>query len=235
MNKNNNNYESLLIEKPVIVSFRPSQAKPIAQEVIDSIKQATNVDYYVTTSWGEMADLMKKKPSLITFHTSLVAYDQVSITEFVSMLQTLIRCVPECKDTHIAAVIYKDITFHTIKILQKTDVLGIIPSASTFGIENHIKSVTALINGIPYWPKDIISDLSGNEPKRIKPNAFKLTARQQQVLELICNRGLTNKRIASALKITESTVKIHVSSILKTYGVRNRTQLAVAANSLSKD
>lgn len=59
---------------------------------------------------------------------------------------------------------------------------------------------------------------------------FDLTPRQQQVLKLVCHRGLSNKAIAGILKISESTVKIHVSSILKEYGVKNRTQLVLAFN-----
>jgi DNA-binding NarL/FixJ family response regulator len=58
----------------------------------------------------------------------------------------------------------------------------------------------------------------------------KLTPRQSQVLKLICHRGLSNKAIGNILKITESTVKIHTSAILKRYGVKNRTQLVLAYN-----
>lgn len=61
-------------------------------------------------------------------------------------------------------------------------------------------------------------------------STFKLTPRQQQVLRLVCHRGLSNKAIAGILKISESTVKIHISSILKEYGVKNRTQLVLAFN-----
>lgn len=57
-----------------------------------------------------------------------------------------------------------------------------------------------------------------------------LTPRQSQVLKLVCHRGLSNKAIGNILKISESTVKIHISAILKRYGVRNRTQLVLAYN-----
>lgn len=57
-----------------------------------------------------------------------------------------------------------------------------------------------------------------------------LTTRQNQVLKLVCHRGLSNKAIGNILKISESTVKIHISAILKRYGVRNRTQLVLAYN-----
>jgi DNA-binding NarL/FixJ family response regulator len=49
-------------------------------------------------------------------------------------------------------------------------------------------------------------------------------------MALVANRGLSNKKIAQILNISESTVKVHISSILKAYGVRNRTQLALAGN-----
>jgi DNA-binding NarL/FixJ family response regulator len=58
--------------------------------------------------------------------------------------------------------------------------------------------------------------------------SLKLTPRQSQVLKLICHRGLSNKAIGNILKISESTVKIHTSAILKRYGVKNRTQLVLA-------
>ena len=58
--------------------------------------------------------------------------------------------------------------------------------------------------------------------------SVKLTPRQSQVLKLICHRGLSNKAIGNILKISESTVKIHTSAILKRYGVKNRTQLVLA-------
>lgn len=60
--------------------------------------------------------------------------------------------------------------------------------------------------------------------------ANSLTPRQSQVLKLICHRGLSNKAIGNILKISESTVKIHTSAILKRYGVKNRTQLVLAYN-----
>jgi DNA-binding NarL/FixJ family response regulator len=39
--------------------------------------------------------------------------------------------------------------------------------------------------------------------------------------------GYSNKQIATMLEITESTVKSHVSSLLKAVACTNRTQLAV--------
>ena len=53
----------------------------------------------------------------------------------------------------------------------------------------------------------------------------KLTARQRQIAELI-RQGLSNREIAARLDLTEGTVKLHVSAILKRLAARNRTDVA---------
>ena len=53
---------------------------------------------------------------------------------------------------------------------------------------------------------------------------FALTARQQQVATLVCNR-LSNKMIARKLGVTEGTVKVHLHAIFAKLDVRSRTAL----------
>lgn len=57
---------------------------------------------------------------------------------------------------------------------------------------------------------------------------FQLTSRQSAILHGIC-RGDSNKIIARAFDIAESTVKIHVKTILRKIAVKNRTQAAIWA------
>lgn len=51
----------------------------------------------------------------------------------------------------------------------------------------------------------------------------RFTAREQAILDLL-QRGESNKRIAYYLKMSESTVKIHVRNIMKKTEARNRTE-----------
>jgi two-component system, NarL family, nitrate/nitrite response regulator NarL len=59
-----------------------------------------------------------------------------------------------------------------------------------------------------------------------------LTRRQRDVLALI-SEGKSNKLIADALTMTESTVKAHVKQIIKRLHVANRTQAALLATRAS--
>jgi len=55
-----------------------------------------------------------------------------------------------------------------------------------------------------------------------------LTNREQDVLQQIV-LGKSNKEIASALDISEATVKTHINNLLGKLGVEDRTQAATAA------
>jgi len=63
-----------------------------------------------------------------------------------------------------------------------------------------------------------------------------LTAREFEVLQFVAD-GLANKEIAWKLRISEKTVKSHVSTILGKFGLESRTQAALyaARNGLVSD
>jgi DNA-binding CsgD family transcriptional regulator len=64
--------------------------------------------------------------------------------------------------------------------------------------------------------------------ERVAADPFGLTSREREVLALVA-AGHTNKRIADALFISESTAGVHVSNILGKLGVTSRTEAAAVA------
>jgi len=72
-------------------------------------------------------------------------------------------------------------------------------------------------------------DVAARLMRRVaEPAPEHLTPREREVLRLVVE-GYANKQIASRLRITEKTVKTHVSSILQKLGVPDRTAAAVLA------
>ena len=66
------------------------------------------------------------------------------------------------------------------------------------------------------------------EAERLLPRTpvMSLTPREREVAKLIA-RGLSNREIASQLKIAERTAEAHVQNVLNKLKVNSRTQLAV--------
>jgi len=88
--------------------------------------------------------------------------------------------------------------------------------------ETLIEAVRAVHSGRRYIPPGIAERLSERLP------LSDLTHREHEVLSLIV-RGLSNHEIAATLRISEKTVRIHVSNILGKLGVCDRTQAAITA------
>lgn len=65
--------------------------------------------------------------------------------------------------------------------------------------------------------------------ERARAELDRLTAREREVVTALA-RGGTNAEIAAALHLSEATVKAHVSRILETLDLGNRTQVALLAH-----
>jgi DNA-binding NarL/FixJ family response regulator len=66
------------------------------------------------------------------------------------------------------------------------------------------------------------------EPPEVAPLYTPLSNREIEILDYIA-RGNSNKEIAKSLKISDQTVKNHITSILKKLSVNDRTAAVVHA------
>ncbi|MCG3644054.1 response regulator transcription factor [Pseudomonas putida] len=101
-----------------------------------------------------------------------------------------------------------------------------------------IEAIEQILNGNVYLPPDIIraqkssTNRRHNDAPSFPPEMLQaLTRKQLLVLERM-TKGESNKQIAYTLDIAETTVKAHVSAILRKLNVHNRVQAILSAGDI---
>ena len=129
------------------------------------------------------------------------------------------------------------------QIVQKTidiGVSGYIPKSSSN--EVMLSAINLVLAGGVYIPHELLNDAQTNtefdqslrslkdfsSTSDVKNTDKKLTPRQIDVIKGIA-KGLPNKLIAYELGLSEGTIKVHMTVILKTLGVVNRTAAVIEA------
>ncbi|MDH0648532.1 response regulator transcription factor [Pseudomonas sp. GD03858] len=124
---------------------------------------------------------------------------------------------------------FRRTTLIIVSMVDEPEVIGQVMAAGADGFigksispEEFGATILAIREGevlVRYLPSGLLPPSAASELEQ-------LTHRQQDVLRLIA-QGKTNKEIARALDISPFTVRIHVSSLLKTLNVPTRTAAAV--------
>jgi DNA-binding NarL/FixJ family response regulator len=112
--------------------------------------------------------------------------------------------------------------------------MGFVPKSST--PEILIQALRLILAHGVYLPVSALASDDGptaavpaqGDPEKLLHN---LSPRQIEVLHCVI-RGQPNKLIARTLDLSESTVKAHLSAVLRTLGARNRTEAVYAAAKL---
>ena len=110
---------------------------------------------------------------------------------------------------------------------------GYIPV--TLGFDIAIEAVRFVLAGGTYVSIDYLLTRTwpGNLPSEAVPASGAVTARELAVVRAI-QQGKSNKVIAYELGMCESTVKVHVRSIMKKLNAKNRTDVAIKSSELLK-
>jgi len=154
-------------------------------------------------------------------------------------MDALLKMHKKLKDTPIiviSAVFDREIVQKTIEI----GVSGYIPKSSSN--ELMLSAINMVLEGGVYIPRDLLDDTTTDtefsqsiqslkdfsSSTGAKNSEKRLTPRQIDVIRGIA-KGLPNKLIAYELGLTEGTVKVHMTVILKTLGVTNRTAAVIEA------
>jgi DNA-binding NarL/FixJ family response regulator len=74
----------------------------------------------------------------------------------------------------------------------------------------------------------MVLDPTVRRPETLKGEREALTAREMEVLQLIC-AGRSNREIAAALDLSANTVAVHRANIMNALGVHKTAELVVYA------
>ncbi len=196
------------------------------------------------------------------FRTALQqAAAQVMSTEHIKEASTLEELFDLLREHPETELVFLDLTIPGAKGLQglaslrnqypdiliimvsANDSAAIIEQAMALGASAYIPKSSSLdtiafaieqvVEGNNWLPEQAeLSHDDNNEQAQFARNLEKLTPQQYRVLAMIAD-GLLNKQIAYAMNIQETTIKQHVSAILKKLNVYNRTQAGILFNQLS--
>ena len=215
---------------------RADVTKLAADEIIHFVNKFFHCNMTHSYDWADLSSVIAKSPDFIWVHEANLK-DFASVNELFDIVETFKKINGITKKINIFVTVgpYTHIT--VVKSLQRAGAIGVVPCRKTFGLQACTDALTNVLKGIEHWPQHIILKCEGAVEKRTATSVdqIKLTARQDEIYKLISIRGLSNKQLARVLHISENTVKIHVSNIMKTLCVRNRTQLALADYDTSAD
>jgi two-component system, NarL family, nitrate/nitrite response regulator NarL len=122
---------------------------------------------------------------------------------------------------------------HTAARAVEIGARGYVSKATSEAVLRH--ALALAVSGEIYLPREFFKNPvglhaapQGSRPLRPDSPLRKLTYRQSEVLSHLAH-GRSNKEIARCLGLLESTVKVHVKTILKKLAAANRTQAAMLA------
>jgi DNA-binding NarL/FixJ family response regulator len=208
-------------------------------DALMAVRDITESEIEVVDSWPALMSLLCQELchtvtnlddiALVIFNKDSLAFPGTTVNEIVDALTTL-STIAGTKKVSVGILINDKCDQNFIQGLKKNNISGIVPNYKSFGDADFFEAFNVLLTGTTHWPDTYIIPRVKSSARATVEYGIRLTARQREIMTLVANRGLSNKKIAQILNISESTVKVHISSILKAYGVRNRTQLALAGN-----
>jgi DNA-binding NarL/FixJ family response regulator len=204
-----------------------------------AISDITHSTIDVVDSWPALMSLLCQELchdasadediTLVIFNKDALAFPGTTVTEIVDALTT-ISTISGPNKVSVGILVNDKCEQSFVHQLKKSNISGIVPNYKSFGDVDFFDALNTLLSGTTHWPETYIVPRVKSSTRATVEYGIRLTGRQREIMALVANRGLSNKKIAQILNISESTVKVHISSILKAYGVRNRTQLALAGN-----
>jgi len=130
------------------------------------------------------------------------------------------------------AIVSSDENKRTIREALDMGAAGYLPKSTSIGELS--QAIERLLNGLIAAPKEFIAAPYGKADavRTLRERIEELTPQQIRVLQLI-TRGMQNREIAAELKVAASTVKAHVTEILRKLKLFSRNKAIIEVGKIS--
>lgn len=150
-------------------------------------------------------------------------YDLIFITKTNKIdMQSLIKTITNSNTKSKIVIFTSKYISSDVKTYMAFNVAGYI--SKKYSNDKIFNIINLIMLNENYFPNNLIMKSFNNI----------VTNKQIDVIKLI-NKGLSNKQIAYELNISESTVKVHITNILKRMNCFNRVQMINKAKELGID
>lgn len=207
----------------------------------ETLSELRTAESHLAVEFKQVASILELCNELATSDqaVSLVTFDEpllfenpnLSVFDITNLVQNFAKASKQQTVPNMAVYVDNKSSPKHIEQLLDTEIKGFVPSIGLFGVDDMVVAIAELLSNRLNVPRKLVDWFLHPHKSKLttQSSSIVLTRRQTQILQLITTRGASNKLIARTLKISESTVKLHISAILKKYGVRNRTQLALCS------
>ncbi len=187
----------------------------------DAIQQLDgNIDIYHSDNFNDALSLLRENPDIDLLLLDLKMPGNDGLLGLIQIRREF---------PALGVVVVSATEDHrTIANAIREGAMGYIPKSTRF--ENIQRAIGDVLNGKRWLPKDVAEELKRSHHHEQDNHAIEklaeLSPQQLKVLTMI-SKGYLNKQIADELNIKETTIKTHVSEILRKLNIKNRTQAAV--------
>lgn len=220
---------------------RRGRALPLKVALVDRFKLSRDCLVQISSELDQPVDMVafatvEECVGVETRELDLLVYNHHSGLELAGALAAISEALPEVPVIVLSETDGERDGIDALAAL-KAGARGFIPTRTT-GISMLSAAIGVVVAGGTFAPLELLmspmreeapaSEVAMPAVPAENPVLSRLTARQKAVLGLI-RQGKANKIIAHELKMSESTVKVHVRNVLRKMGATNRTQAAYNA------
>ncbi len=185
------------------------------KSLVEKYKKECKLDITTVLNCFNPEKINIEKPDLLItdFNTLFGMFHDDFFHDKLRVLLLGTRCLPMIEDERLA-----DFISHGLVGILSPDT-----NESQFR-----KALNTIISGELWFERKRLQGVVPGINSVTGKNAPHLTEKEIEIVNLICE-GLSNKEIKKSLKITEQSVRAHLSRIYKKTGVSDRLQLALLA------